>query len=792
MGSRSFHLICFKVCLLTTVWSAEPMSPEPTAMQLQPLEAFWVQNVDGFDANTSNPSQQMAGAFLHGMMDGFSSYARSSYSLIHQLVDRDFHALSQEAVLALLNQHLGKEIDYHKDTTDGKTSPDDIKKQFVENVFVLVREAVYQELLKTGQFGNQRQVYVRERDVTETQYDVTLNMSQTFVRAILPHSFLFRDALLSIVGHDKVDAYLMGKIDKLFVRLTLKYANSLIGNVNPNIFQDSESLRILGLSGEDLIKTHLKAKTALSKRNDQNKEKAFADVWKYIKVHLTHHIRNALVKSILTFSRLAVDKVSEPVVIKIAQTLKNNATGIQFVAGTVGYHIGTFLIPVSIVGGAVVAVAAYWTASGVVYGAVPQGLEELRQDFIQLGQHYIQRSGEYYVGSFLPLSENEHDLYGLNPNPSPLELSLFSHDYEEHDRLTSQKLMGLILKDVANIICKPFSVFLSSENIRVPVNLDNPDQLNFLSALHGDHPVKKSDALVRVEFYRLVKAIHDCRVAANNFQEHASWLRKIQAYISGQFSGQIELTATQKELFATLKKYPSFQLRHAELQNMINLHILKKQPDDRSHYNQEVGLLSEQFIVDVTQTLDKIDIAKAKLSARDQNPGDIDTMMKNFAFDQFIQALDVIIQNPSHVDAVPLKLTAPRHDIGQSIAALEAVPLYRTYETHKVKVVENLDNMQEVANLGMDVYFLTKTILDMLKEDEAVFAGRTFDCLDREDFVKISKQINQTRMNLIQSQEDRLYLEQNEHALAAFFEASMYKDTVTWTYDSLIGDYKKQ
>lgn len=696
--------LCFSTVLSSISWSMDAPSHQST--QLRPVDAFYIGASSTQQALTQNVASETSQAFVQGAQRGFSSYASDTFALLQNIWNGNIRELSEGSLQSMIQQSLGTNLRRYQERNAAAHARGEIDADSVKAIFTAVREGVYQSLMRTGAFGTPQRVYVPERSVTETHYNVSLSVAASFVNTILPNALPLRGALISLINNSQINGFLLNQIDALFARLTVRYFEKITGIKLNQVMLGS--LGIVGLSGIGLSKQTID--TALSDYENaddlpeltQKDQQSFSELWNYINPRLTHYIRNGIIESVMGVASISADKISDPAGLALARAIQNNSQFITGTIGLIGYTAGEALTSIPLVDGAFGAGIAYWLSNGVLQAALPSGIDESRRKLIEMTMRTLRLTATYYVNEFLPVRPTEHRLFGLNPAPTPTELALFRPDYEEQDRLNQQSLVAALIRDLASTISTPISSLLKISGISAIASAllgsGNKDGLALLTAPQGHAQPNHHDTAARIQLFELAQALDAIEKQQTDFTNSAPWYSRALAYWNGEIPNKLKLTDDQQRLLDTIRKHPSFEFLKAELDHLAKNYTWLSRNDRKQNlqpYEVQRKALSADFTQEAKAILSKINAAKIALNGKVQDiETAISTLMNTLSMEHFVIALDAIIDTGVR-DQFDFK-TRPITDLpGFAVALKDYSELLNNHES--------LVRLIQTNSLGMDL-----------------------------------------------------------------------------------------
>ncbi len=702
--------LCFSTVLSSISWSMEPTAQQLT---LRPVDAFFVEHSRTNQTLTQNLPAETGRTFIRGARDGFSSYVSGTKDFITSVLNGEFKEVGEDTIRQLIQRTLGTSIKQYQQRNAETQERGELDADSLKEIFTFVREGVYQALLKTGAFGSPKKVFIPERNVTETHYDVTLGIAASFVSAILPNTLPLRGALISLINNSAINSFLMNQIDALFARLTVRYFEQLTGIKLTQAMISSAGL--VGLSGIVIGEEGLKLALAdydnaetLPSLTQENK-KSFSNLWDYLNPRLSHYIREGVIESVIGLAGLTADKISDPVGLAVARAINNNAQAITGTMGFIGYSIGESMTSIPFLDGVFGAGLAYWTSNGILQAALPRGLDESRRQVINMTMNSLRLTATYYVNQFMPVTRNEHQLYGLNPTPSSTELDLFREDYEGRDTLNRQQLVVALITDLAAAISTPLSMILEASGLtKLAVTLlsskDTNDSLTLMTAPQSHAQANHHDTVARIKLFELAKALNAIEIQESDFAKTAPWYSRALAYWNGEIQGQLKLTDEQQQLLDTMRKHPSFEFLKAELDHLAKHYTWLSQDDQSKKLKPDEGKrqsLSAEFTQEAIDVLRQIEAAKEALKDKvDDVDTAMGTLMNGLSLDHFILALKAL--NNSKI--------RDQFDFSRPITDLPGFAVALENYSDLLHSHESLVRLIQTSSLGMD-----KTLTEQLE-----------------------------------------------------------------------------
>ena len=338
----------------TVAFYAGNSSDQSRALTLSPTAAFYAGNSSAHRVITQDIPAEASRAFVQGARSGFASYASDTRDLLRNIWNGNISEISQSSLQSLIQKSLGTNLRKYQERNAAAHARGEIDAESVKALFSLVRDGIYHSLMRTGAFGSPRRVFIPERNVTETHYDVTLSASASFVNAVLPNALPLRGVLISLINNSALNTFLLNQIDGLFARLTVKYFEQLTGiKLNQAMIG---TLGLAGLSGVALSGTALQS--ALSDYENaealpsltQDIPPSFSELWAYLAPRLSHYVRDGIIESVVGLAGLSADKISDPAGLAIARAIHNNSSVITAPLSFLGYALGEATTSIPYVG----------------------------------------------------------------------------------------------------------------------------------------------------------------------------------------------------------------------------------------------------------------------------------------------------------------------------------------------------------------------------------------------------------------------------------------------------------
>ncbi len=164
---------------------------------------------------------------------------------------------------------------------------------------------------------------------------------------------------------------------------------------------------------------------------------------------------------------------------------------------------------------------------------------------------------DYHTYVLLPLTEVEHVLYHLNPEPTPEERAIYHQDYARRDQLLSQTFAGEVIKQFIDL-----KKFINLEGMFKVLGKIDDQYTSFMS-----YCFSSKDATVK-EFWESSGLSADAPI--NEVKDEKS--DKIWREYVLRTTGQIPLTPQNQTLKQNLEKFPSFKGKQQHL-NQLRLYM---------------------------------------------------------------------------------------------------------------------------------------------------------------------------------------------------------------------------
>ncbi|MBX3457856.1 MAG: hypothetical protein KF820_05795 [Candidatus Paracaedibacteraceae bacterium] len=694
--------LCFSTVLSSISWSMELTSQDLT---LRPVDAFFVENSNIQKTLTQNTSSETGRSFIKGAKDGFSSYTSGTQDFLKSIWKGELKEVSESTTRQLIQKVMGTSLKQYQQRNAEAQKRGELDADSVKEIFTLVREGIYQSLLRTGAFGSPKKVFIPERNVTETHYDVTLSASASFLNAILPTALPLRGILISLVNNSAINSFLMNQIDAQFARLTVKYFEQITGiKITQTMIG---SMGLIGLSGKMIGEKVLES--ALTDYDNaeslplltQETQPSFSALWNYINPRLSHYIRQGIIESVIGIAGLTAEKISDPVGLAVARTIHNNSQFITGTIGFIGYSIGESLTSIPYLDGAIGSGVAYWASNGLLQAALPRGLDESRRKLVEMTMKTLRLTATYYVNQFMPVTRGEHQLFGLNPNPSTTELDLFRKDYEGRDALNQQSIVVALIQDLASAVSTPLSLLLEASGLtKLAAALlgsnETAEGLALLTAPQGHAQANHHDTVARIKLFELAKALDAVETQQSDFTKTAPWYSRALAYWNGEIPDQLKLTDEQQQLLDTIRKHPSFEFLKAELEHLAKHYTWLSKEDQSTKlkpYEDKRQILSAEFTQEAIAILNKIDAAKSALKSKvDHVETAMTTLMNGLSLDHFVIALDALLDSGIR----------DQFDFSRPITDLPGFAVALKDYSELLRYHESLVNFIQTSSLGMD------------------------------------------------------------------------------------------
>lgn len=671
MVRKSFALaLCFTTIMNSIAFSMDAPSVDPSSSQIsttsarlnlhleeEHLKAFYQQISPTSLTLNRNIPRALTESFTQGARSGFADYTSDTVDFMRRLWNGEFNSLSQTSIQALIKNHFGTVIEQylpkHADTKD----KGEVDSATLTKLFTSMREHAYWALLRSNLFGAPKKVYIPERGVTETHYDVTTNLSSSFLNALIPNALPLKGILVGLANNNLVNTFMLRRIDNLFAKMVLGLSAKLTGRkvsdllpylvAAPALTGTITLTQAYYLFNEDYPDAEFVPE--LTKESE-----SLSKIWEYLEPRLSHYIRLGLTETIMSMVGFTADKISEPVFLKASKIIANNSSGIRTLTSLAAYGIGEASTSIPYLDGAATGILAYWAIGGIVNASIPRGLEASRQTLLQTINDQVHLLADYYTYGLLPLSSNEHRLFGLNEAPSSEELALFRTDYEARDRLMAESLLTAALQDLyktsANLFLGLPGVSGLTERLWGLIRSGDTTTAVAATSLLTDgrshaNP-KHLDTAARLKLYQIAAIIGKNKTDKDAFDLATSRLGSIWNYITGSGFSEQQLSEEDQALLDAIIEYPSFEMRQDELELLANQFTWVSQNDKHKKlepYMDEQNLLSKQFIDDATRVIALQSQAIKNLKGTVGNPtAALQGLQLELPFEEYLLALEAI------------------------------------------------------------------------------------------------------------------------------------------------------
>ena len=464
---------------------------------------------------------------------------------------------------------------------------------------------------------------------------------------------------------------------------------------------------------------------------------------------------------------------------KLANTLGGEASGLYGAAigGVIGVPLG---FTMGSLGG-----AAIGTLSGLTIGAVggftlstflpPLTAIMLNSVATTIksemnAQHQL--LFDYYTYRLLPLTEEEHTLYYLNPEPTPEEKAIYHQDYARRDQLLSQTFAGEVIKQLIDL--KKFKSLKSMFQILGAI--DNQYE-SFMS-----YCFSSKDATVK-EFWESSGLSADAPI--NEVKDEKS--DKIWREYVLRTTGQIPLTSQDQTLKQNLGTFPSFKVKQKHL-NQLSLYMNSGSAKDLKYFTEnfhsikESARAEEKRIQTIHETIEKAGEriagiyrkAKGKVLSRDsiiiieQSANTLWNTATSTQLDRLVETLeraDFISKKFKENGEVVIDKDYLKNTLAQYIATRDADYLAQDVNQSRFKILKKSSLTESLE---------TADIVDLLRKIDKVDAQnlpeKIRELLERGDHERdVVSEAKQNELRLIKDKYEALLSRQlTTHFTRAF------------------------
>lgn len=451
---------------------------------------------------------------------------------------------------------------------------------------------------------------------------------------------------------------MLRRIDNLFAKMTIQFCEQLTGRKASDFLPTLKTAGFLSLTGiapfyltYNMATTDYPDSEYLPELSKESLE-SLSEIWDYLEPRLSHYIRSALSETLMALLGFTVDKVSEPAFIKLSKTISNHSSNICMLSSCAIGYMGDYLTSVPYLDGIALGGLAYWFTNGIVNAVIPSGLEESRLKLVDIINEQVRLVVNYHAYGLLPLSSNEHRIFGLNPDPSEEERSLFREDYEARDQLLAESLLIAALKDLYQVSSSFFDnipvISGMTKRIYDFIRSDSNDSLaayTLLSPGESHAQTQYIDTAARFRLYRIVAELDRVKRLTGSYETH-SLLQRVFDALMGEGDVKPNLSFEDQELLDAIRKYPSFAMRKDELDLLAKQFTWLSKSDRDNNltpYMEKQRQLSQEFVDDAIDVIVQFNQAVENLDGYVDEPEEaLEKLQLELPFNDYLVVLEAI------------------------------------------------------------------------------------------------------------------------------------------------------
>ncbi len=401
---------------------------------------------------------------------------------------------------------------------------------------------------------------------------------KTICNKLIPDAMPLKSIFIALTDNNIVRNFLYEQIDRMVIRQVLVLFERSTGKTIKGGIQDAlksltqrftakrQEQTQSSVTTEAISKaTSSSTKTSSSKpkqeielKEEHEFKESLTPLWDYFAPYFSHFIRQGIQSSINDVA-ITVLEQSSNLAIKKALEQGIIVNGARTIGGGIGYAISNAMPTwLPILSNPYLTGGAFTYGFGWLVGTATQSITKTVTSRLAT---QIDLVTEHYLDTMLPLSAQEHALFGLNENPSELELSLFSKDYQLRDELKAQTLIGETVHQIVTI-AKQSSLFKVIFDIKDRLNRFGEKCLRFLVyCLRSSDEVSTEELMTAADLNETEKQ--------ENQQQGNKYLAylKIGDIIKRQQSGG-KITTEEAKLIEDIRQYPSYAMKKLWLKSL--------------------------------------------------------------------------------------------------------------------------------------------------------------------------------------------------------------------------------
>jgi hypothetical protein len=634
--------------------------------------AFYQQYISPIAQQNGTPlSQKVVDSAAEGFKKGFSQYCEDTQYFLKLITKGELFNLSTETIQAGLRSYLETTIDSYLYPNSDARERKQLDPATLGKIFSQIREKTYWILLLGGFFNNKKVVYVKERGVQETHYDITTNQSAFFLEAIIPSFVPMRGLIISLAKNNYVNNFFLRRIDELFAHMVIEFYSKISNRNRHEIYQqlnDAALKKEPSLTGTSTIRkvykpvseltpedTFLTPESALndtpptqapSKSTKElpsltKQEQSLSAIWNYLEPYMAHYIRAGIIALFEHLPTTVTDKIGGTALYHFSKFASEYSTVPILATSYMAYYGGEALTSIPYVDGLVAGGATLWALNGVFKAALPasgqKAAQTIQKSISELYSEFLLHKSHQWI----PLSQAEHLLFNLPQTPSDDHKAFFREDYEAQANLYEASIFTAVLKDLQSII---ESLPLISQLTSFAVS--NPSSLKLIDKGMGQTDTRYHDTVAQVKFYRIAATLYRKHQEEEAYQTQTGKIKKVYDYLTNNKAQITSLGREEQAFYDEIRAHPSFDFRAKELERLTQKYTWQSTKDKEDHLIpalKEQSKLAKNFALAAFTIVEAIDTAAKNLQDCMDN---VDETLKELQlalpFSEFMETIEAI------------------------------------------------------------------------------------------------------------------------------------------------------
>lgn len=553
-----------KVFVLCTIMSTSLTSMENPS---QGLAEFYLPESTSFQAVNGPYIEDSLSKAISGGKDVLENQFSIAQEVTNAWSTGKYKDLAIKKVDQCLQDYYSRLYKKYVSTHDPKNPSQDFDMETLRPFVRDLREEMFRLIHPKAAFGRKKIFFDPESGRNKTYYEIHTPSTGALIDKLVPEDVPLKGVIRALVDTDLVNGYILGKLDDMAVKYFFALHKLATGNDEPEA--TTKKRAVSGLTSNlALIKADYKKCSDLPVLTQEESEK-YSHLWTYLEPKMNHYMRVSFTNQALSLSDTIIDEGTETLVTSLTRnpafqfgTMTTICATLDWVLPTpsfINYPLG-FL-----------AASSLMPAISQAMKGAGQGAGEHAKDLLKL---HVAFAGF----RFLPYSEAEHVLFGLNPSPTPLELALFRTDYQRQAELNRHSLLSEFAKDVISQT-KSIKTVLSkvletaSTAIKQFVHFCLHSKSISGSLMHdiilnkkNNHPFPQiSSTIAQIQQLQLMAKMGRNERAKADFDLRATLWERLCNYFQNQIPLE-ELSSEERTFLNNVKKFPSYALKKQELE----------------------------------------------------------------------------------------------------------------------------------------------------------------------------------------------------------------------------------